>query len=67
MGKQEQIVEPVEEQLSMTQIAEKLGVNATTVWRWIQRGELKPVRKLGHRIVRVPASAVRRFLEARTI
>lgn len=57
----------LEEQLSMEQVAERLGVDKSTVWRWLQQGKIKPVRKLGRRIVRVPASAVNRFLEGRTV
>lgn len=57
----------VEEQLSVPQVAERLGVSAWTVWRWISQGKIAPVRKLGRRITRVPASAVNRFLEARTV
>lgn len=57
----------VEEQLSVPQVAERLGVEQSTVWRWIAAGKIKPVRKLGHRITRVPASAVNRFLAERTV
>lgn len=57
----------LEEQLSVPQVAERLGVDPATVWRWIKRGQIKPVRKLGHKITRVPASAVNAFLEARTV
>lgn len=57
----------LEEQLSVPQVAERLGVSAKTVWRWIARGQIKPVRKLSHKITRVPASAVNAFLESRTV
>jgi excisionase family DNA binding protein len=56
----------VEEQLSVADVATRLHVNESTVWRWIKRGELGPVRKLG-RLVRVPASVVNQFLEVRTV
>lgn len=58
---------PVEEQLSVAQVAERLGVNESTVWRWISQGKIKPVRKLGRRITRIPASAVNAFLQERTV
>jgi len=34
----------------------------STVWRWIAAGKIAPVRKLGHRITRIRASAVDVFL-----
>lgn len=57
----------VEQQLSIDEIAELLGVDYSTVWRWIKQQKLTPVRKLGAGTVRIPASAVNRFLEARTV
>jgi excisionase family DNA binding protein len=57
----------LEEQLSVAQVAERLGVDESTVWRWIAKGKIAPVRKLGRRITRVPASAVNRFLQERTV
>lgn len=58
---------PVEEHYSPEQLAERFGVDTSTVYRWIKRGRISPVRKFGRRIVRVPASAVNAFLEARTV
>lgn len=57
----------VEEQLSVPEVAARLGVDPSTVWRWIDQGKIAPVRKLGHRLVRVPASAVNRFLQEREV
>lgn len=64
----------VEEQLSPEVVAERLGVNVSTVWRWVKlwntsegKEGLGPVRKLGRRITRIPASAVNKFLEQRTV
>lgn len=57
----------VEEHLAPAEVARRLGVDVSTVWRWVARGELGPVRKLGHRITRIPASAVQRMLERHTI
>lgn len=57
----------LEQQLSPRQVARRLGVDESTVLRWIKAGQLKPVRKLGRRITRIPASAVNRFLQERTV
>lgn len=57
----------LEEQLSVAEVASRIGVDESTVWRWIRQGKIKPVRKLGRRITRVPASAVNRFLVEHSI
>jgi excisionase family DNA binding protein len=56
----------VEEHLSTEQVAERLSVSPQTVARWIKSGRLAPVRKLG-RLMRIPSSAVNRFLAQRTV
>lgn len=56
----------VEDQLTVNEVAQRLRVNPSTVWRWIKGGKLKQ-RKLGRRIVRIPASEVNAFLEAREV
>lgn len=56
----------VEEQLTVDELAERLRVNQSTVWRWIKAGKISPVHKLG-RLVRIPASAVNRFLDSTTV
>ena len=61
------LIKQLEEQLSPEQVAERLGVDRSTVHRWIAQGKIKPVRKLGHRITRIPASAVVAFLDAQTV
>jgi excisionase family DNA binding protein len=53
----------VERHLSADQVADRLSVDHSTVWRWIRTGKLHPVVKLGRRVVRVPESAVVRMLE----
>jgi excisionase family DNA binding protein len=55
----------LEKHYSIEEIAEQLGVDYSTVWRWIRAGKLKWV-KLG-KAVRVPASVVAAFLKERTI
>lgn len=60
-------IRAVEEQLSAAEVATRLGVSERQVWRWIRNGKLAPVRKLGRCITRIPASAVNRFLEKRTV
>ncbi len=64
----------VEEQLSVPQIAERLGVEVSWVWRKLRRYKetdgregIGPARKLGHRLTRVPASGVNRYLESREV
>jgi transposase len=64
----------VEEQLSPEEIAERLNVDISTVFRWMKvyretdgKEGLGPCRKLGRRTSRVPASGVNRFLESRTV
>lgn len=64
----------LEEHLSVAEIAERLGVDESTVWREIRTFKeskgaqgIGPTFKLGHRITRVPASAVNRWLEAHTV
>jgi len=57
----------LEEQFTVPQLAERLTVDESTVWRWINKGHLKPVYRLGRRVTRVPASAVNRFLSAHDI
>jgi excisionase family DNA binding protein len=57
----------VEQQLSVAEVAERLSVDQSTVWRWVKKGKIAPVRKLGRRIVRIPVSAVNKFLEAQTV
>jgi excisionase family DNA binding protein len=57
----------LEEQLSPETIAERINVDVSTVRRWIKQGKLGPPRKLGRRIVRIPASAVNAFLESRAV
>lgn len=57
----------LEEQFTVPQLAERLSVDDSTVWRWISAGEFKPVYRLGRRVTRIPASAVNRFLAKRNI
>lgn len=57
----------VEEQYSPAQAADKLQVNRATIRRWIKAGKIKPVRHLGRKCVRIPASSINAFLEANTI
>lgn len=57
----------LDEQLSVAEVAERLDVDESTVWRWIAKKKIWPVRKLGRRIVRIPATAVNAFLERQTV
>lgn len=64
----------LEEHLSPDQVAQRLNVSLSTVWRLIRRGRattdsragLWPVVRVGE-LTRVPASAVLRYLESRTL
>jgi excisionase family DNA binding protein len=48
------------EQLSIPQVAERYGVSAKTVRRWIASGDL-PARRVGPRLVRINAADVADF------
>lgn len=64
----------VEKHYSVQEIAELLGVTVRTVWNYIDVGTrsggkdgIHPVIKLSHKATRIPARAVNRFLESRTL
>jgi len=49
--------------VSVREVAELLGVNARTVWRMAQRGEIPAPIRLGERIVRWRLSDLREHLD----
>jgi excisionase family DNA binding protein len=60
----------IEQHLSIDEVAARLAVSARTVHRAIDRGRrtkgragIWPAPKLGHRMIRIPESAVARFLD----
>lgn len=64
----------IEKQYTAAEVADLLGVTERTVWNYVERGEtsrgkdgIYPVVKLSHKVVRLPASSVNRFLKARTV
>lgn len=64
----------LEEQLSPDEVARRLGVSVSTVWAYVRqyretkgKDGIGPARKLSHRVTRIPASAVNRFLEGREV
>lgn len=64
----------VEPHYSAEQTAELLSVTVRTIWNYVDAGErtagqdgIFPVVKLSHKVVRIPASSINRFLKARTI
>jgi excisionase family DNA binding protein len=59
--------EEVERMYSPAEVAERLGVGRSTVGRLLQAGEIQPIYRLSHRVVRIPASAVRRYLRSREV
>ncbi len=64
----------VEPHYSVGTLAELLEVSERAVWGYVEdyersggREGIGPFVKISHKVVRVPASAVRRFLAAKTI
>jgi excisionase family DNA binding protein len=57
----------VEEHLTLRQAAARLNVGASTLRREIKLRRLRPVRKLGHRTVLIPASTLNRYLLRHTV
>lgn len=64
----------VETHYSAEAAAEVLHVSVRTIWSYVKRGEetggregIHPVVKLSHKVVRIPASAINRFLESRKV
>lgn len=49
--------------VSVREVAELLGVNARTVWRMAQRGEIPAPIRLGERVVRWRLSDLRDHLD----
>ncbi len=69
--KQERVKRSLEQHYSVPEVAALLGVDESTVWRQLKlyretEGEhgIGPAFTLGHRLTRVPASGVNRYLEA---
>lgn len=56
----------LEDYLSPEQVAQRLGVNPVTVYRWIKERKLI-ASKLGRRIIRIASSEVVRFMDSRKI
>jgi len=54
----------VERLLTVAEVAELVQMAEGSVYRWISQGKLRHV-KLGHRAVRVRASDLEEFIEAR--
>src|SRR5947207_916801 len=51
---------------SISEAAELLGVSRVTIWRWISAGYL-PVRRLGHRTVRIERGDLERVRARKAI
>lgn len=49
----------VDRLLTVEEAGRRLGVSRSTIWRRIQRGELKTVRRGGRRLVHMPRAAAR--------
>lgn len=57
----------VEQQYSYEQVAELLSIGESTVREYVRNGKITPIFKISHKNVRIPASAVNRFLESRAV
>jgi excisionase family DNA binding protein len=53
--------------INVREVAELLGVNARTVWRMSQRGEIPAPIRLGDRVVRWRLSDLREHLDRKAI
>lgn len=53
--------------ISVREVAELLGVNARTVWRMSQRGEIPAPIRLGDRVVRWRLSDLREHLDRKAM
>ena len=56
----------VEQHYTVQETAGRLAVSVATVWRYIRKRKIAPVVKL-ERAVRIPASAIESFIEARRV
>ncbi len=54
---------PVEQHYSITEAAGLVGVARQTMSEYVRIGRVRPVFRKNHKVVRVPASAVNRFLK----
>lgn len=59
----------LEQHYTVAQIAERVGISQRQVWREVELGKatkgkqgLYPIRKMSHKNVRIPESAVNRWL-----
>lgn len=57
----------IERHYGTKEVCKLLSVHSRTVTRWIADGRLSPVVLIGARDLRIPASAVERFIAHRTI
>lgn len=64
----------VEPHYSAERVAELLEVTVRTVWNYVDVGErtlgkdgIYPVVKISHKVVRIPASSINRWLQSKTI
>lgn len=53
--------------INVREVAELLGVNARTVWRLSQRGEIPAPIRLGERVVRWRLSDLREHLDRKAV
>lgn len=54
---------PIKEYLTVAECAERLSVSPRTIKRWINAGEITPTYRPGGRLLRIPESALTRFVK----
>jgi predicted transcriptional regulator len=64
----------VEKHYTAAEVAQLLGVTERTVWNYVEEGKttkgksgIYPVVKLSHKVVRIPARSLNKFLKAHTV
>ena len=57
----------VEQQYSFQEAAKLLGLGYSTIRNMVDHGQIKPVWKISHKSVRIPASAINQLLESRAV
>lgn len=64
----------VEKHYTAAEVADLLKVTERTVWNYVAQGEsskgktgIYPIVKLSHKVVRIPARALQKFLKAHTV
>ena len=54
---------PLQQHYELETVAQRLGIGKSTVRAEIRAGRIAPVQKLGHRTIRIPQTAIDRYLK----